>query len=212
MGIFQTILADGIARGQMPGKTQTARDWYRAYAKDFGAKIRDTGSQHSGRIDYVRISETKFMNENKSALTSTIMPGSMYMFMYDPKYKETLPYYDRFPLIFPFRVQKDRFWGINLHYLPLNYRAILMDSLYELANNKQYDESTKLRLSWRLLNSAARAKYVKPCVKQYLLSHVDTRFMWVNPEYWDSAIFLPLERFEKKNKTQVWTESRKQIS
>ena len=35
-------------------------------------------------------------------LTSKIEPGNMYMFMYDPKLKETLPYYDTFPLCLPF--------------------------------------------------------------------------------------------------------------
>ena len=197
----------------MPGKTQQSRDWYRAAAKDYGAKVRDTGSPHSGRIDYMRVRDpNKFLNDNKSDLTTTILPGSMYMYMYDPKLKDELPYYDRFPLIFPFKVEHDRFWGLNLHYLPLQYRALLMDGLYELANNTRYDDTTKLQLSWKLLNAAAKTnRYIQPCVKQYLKDHVESRFLWVNPEFWDTCLFLPLEKFSKKNKAQVWSESVKQI-
>ena len=32
--------------------------------------------------------------------------GSMQMFFYDPKYKDTLPYYDKFPLAIILKLQK----------------------------------------------------------------------------------------------------------
>jgi hypothetical protein len=134
------------------------------------------------------------------------------MYLYDPKTKDDLPYYDRFPLIFPFRVESDRFWGINLHYLPLPFRAKLMDALYDIANNKRYDETTKLRLSYQVLNSASKFKYFRPCVKQYLFNRMQSKFVYVYPSEWDIALFLPLERFEKASKVQVWAQSKKQIS
>lgn len=211
MGVFETILQQGISKGHIPARTQKAREWYREASRDYGSRIRGGDGKEAGRIDYGRINETAFLKQNQSQLVTRIMPGSMYMYHYDPKMKDELPYYDRFPLIFPFKVESDRFWGINLHYLPLPYRAKLMDALYDLATNKRYDETTRLQLSYKLLNGVAKFRYFKPCIKQYLTSHVESRFLYIHPDQWDIALFLPLERFEKKSKAQVWAESKKQI-
>lgn len=190
--IFDTIITQGVRAGQIPARTDQARSWYRDTAKQFGRNI----------------NEKSLLNKDKTRLVSQIKPGNMYMFQYDPKFKDTLPYYDRFPLIFPFRVEGDRFWAINLHYLPHRIRAQLMDSLYDLVNNQRYDESTRIQGTFELLNRAARSRWIKPCVKQYLFSQMNSRFMYVYPSEWDIALFLPLERFSKATKTQVWAESK----
>lgn len=210
--IFDDILIKGIRTGELPSRTQRARDWYRESAKEYGSRIRGGSGPRAGRKEYARINEKSFVNQDKSRLTVDIKPGQMYMYNYDPKYKDTLPFYDKYPLIFPFRVESDRFWGINLHYLSLPMRASLMDGLYELVNNTRYDATTKLRLSYQALTAASRLRYFKPCVKQYLFSHMRSQFMYIYPSEWDIALFLPLERFEKKTKTQVWSESKKTIS
>lgn len=190
--IFDTIITQGVRAGQIPARTDQARSWYRDTAKQFGKNI----------------NEKSLMNKDKTRLVNRIKPGNMYMFQYDPKFKDTLPYYDRFPLIFPFRVEGDRFWAINLHYLPHRIRAQLMDSLYDLVNNQRYDESTRIQGTFELLNRAARSRWIKPCVKQYLFSQMNSRFMYVYPSEWDIALFLPLERFSKATKSQVWAESK----
>lgn len=208
--VFDELLTKGVRSGQIPARTQNARDWYRNAAKDYSSSIRKGGTR-AGRVDYARINEKKFINQEQSRLVSTLEPGSMYMFMYDPKWKDTLPFYDKFPLIFPFSVNSSGFMGLNLHYLPLQYRAKLMDSLYETKNNSRYDESTKLKLSYDILKSAAKFKYFTPCIKQYLFSHMKSQFMYVYPSEWDMALFLPLERFEKASKSQVWAQTKKQV-
>jgi hypothetical protein len=193
-GVFDIILTKGVRSGQIPSRTDDARKWYREAASSYG-----------------RVNEKQLMKDDTQRLTTTIKPGSMYMYVYDPKHKDTLPFYDRFPLIFPFKVERNRFWGINLHYLPLTYRAILMDALYDLKNNSRYDESTKLKMSYDALNSVSKFEYFKPCVKQYLINHVQTQFYYVYPSEWDIALFLPTERFSKATKSQVWTNSKKVI-
>jgi hypothetical protein len=144
-------------------------------------------------------------------LVTAISVGRMYLFMYDPKMKEDLPYYDRFPLIFPFRRVQGGFYGINLHYLPHILRARLMDNLYSLANNKANDDTTKLRLSYQLLNASAKYRFFQPCVKHYLNNHVKSRFLWVPSQQWETALFLPLERFVGATKQQVWRDSRRMV-
>ena len=149
--------------------------------------------------------------QKETRLVTRLVVGRMYLFHYDPKTKEDLPYYDTFPLIFPFRKVGDGFYGINLHYLPHVLRARLMDSLYTLVNNTNYDDTTKLRISYQILESSSQFKYFKPCVKHYLNSHVRSRFLWIPADQWKTALFLPLERFEKANKATVWKQSRRSV-
>ena len=190
---FEQILEKGARQGYIPAKTQTGRDWFRDIAKS----TTTTGA--------------KLMASEKSALTGKIEIGRMYAFFYDPKHKKTLPYYDRFPLIFAFDYASGGFMGINLHYLPYVLRAKLMDELYSLSSNKTYNEKTKLRLSYDILNGTAKFKYFKPCIKHYLNTHVQSRFLEVGADKWDIALFLPVERFAKKGKQAVWSDSRRMV-
>ena len=151
------------------------------------------------------------VSQQSDRLVSQLTVGRMYMFAYDPKTKADLPYYDKFPLIFPFRRVQGGFYGINMHYLPHMLRARLMDNLYTLANNTNKDDTTKLRLSYQLLDSAAKFRYFKPCVKHYLNSQVKSRFLWIPANQWETALFLPLERFTGATKQQVWRDSRRMV-
>jgi hypothetical protein len=151
------------------------------------------------------------LNQQSDRLVTSLTVGRMYLFMYDPKMKDELPYYDKFPLIFPFKRVKGGFYGINMHYLPHMMRAKLMDALMGLANNKANDDSTKLRLSYQVLNDLSRYRFFKPCVKHYLNNHVKSRFLWVPADQWNTALFLPLERFVGANKQQVWRDSRRMV-
>lgn len=194
--LFDRILTDGIRAGQIPARESSSRDWFRNRAQ----QIRNPQPLQIMRSDPDRL---------KNRLNNMSM-GRMYMFFYDPKTKDTLPYFDRFPLIFPYEKTENGFMGINLHYLPNNLRALLMDGLYDLVNNNNYDKDTRLRqLSYERLNSASRFKYFRPCIKRYLTSNVKSRFFEVYPSEWDIALFLRTERFEKKGKRAVWQESRK---
>jgi hypothetical protein len=139
--------------------------------------------------------------------------GQMLMFFYDPKWKEKLPYYDRFPLIFPIGKAKGGFLGINLHYLPPKQRAMLMDALY---NDKMISANLttekRLVLSYGILKSAAKLRWFKPCVKHYLYSHVRSKFAVVEPEQWDMVLFMETARFEKASKAKVWRDSLKKAN
>jgi hypothetical protein len=135
----------------------------------------------------------------------------MYMFSYDPKFKETLPYYDMFPLIFPIDLRKDGFLGINLHYLPPVLRAKLMNAIYQTINNQAYDSTTKLKISYGILSNASKYRYFKPCIKQYLAAHVQSSYLNIEPTNWDSALMLPTEQFKKATREQVWKDSKGMI-
>jgi hypothetical protein len=192
--IFDQILLKGIKSGQVPARTSTARIWYREQAKKAG-----------------KVNETVLMRDKDNTFETNFRIGQMYAFYYDPKHKKTLPYYDRFPLIFPINRAAGGILGINFHYLPLQLRAKLMDNLYDIVNNENYDETTKLNISYKVLNSATKFKEFRPTVKHYLTKQIRSKLLYINPVEWDIALWLDTARFEKASKTEVWADSKRII-
>ena len=158
-----------------------------------------------------QLTPQRVLNGNPAQLVTKIMPGHLYMFVYDPKTKAELPYYDRFPLVFPFRKTPDGFIGLNMHYLPYPLRITLLDNLLTFASNQRFDETTRLKYSWALIDGMSRYRAVKPCVKQYLISHVRTQFRQVESNNWATAMLLPVERFVGASKQEIWADSKKII-
>ena len=175
--VFHSILLEGLEEEIIPAKTKRARQYYRG----FGAM---SGQDAKGTI---------FGNTKRFAKIPTI--GKMFLFQYFPKYIDTLPYHDRLPMIFPIDVINNGIMGINLHYLPLMPRAALMDALYTLSSDNNYDEKTRLRISYDVLKAASKFSMFKPCVKKYLFNQVQSPFYEVSSFEWDIALFLPVEMF-----------------
>lgn len=192
--IFNSIAKKGRVEGITPNKTATARNWYRNQASQLVSR---------------NVNKNRMMNDKANIVNQITRNdiGKMFMFFYDPKHKATLPYYDIFPMIFPIGFQEGGFLGINLHYLPHYLRAQLMDALYTTANNTKYDETTKLKISYDMLNGASKFGAFSACVKKYLWDHVQSKFLYVEPENWDTALMLPLERFQKAPTSKVFGDS-----
>jgi hypothetical protein len=200
--IFDRMLQRGAAAGVSPSIKRDSRNWFRQQARSISGA-----------------SPSRMIRSQSSRLTDKPLLGRMYLFEYDPKTKDKLPYYDRYPLVFPiasgrtsgFAASGGSFLGINLHYLPLPLRARLMDALYDTATTKEIDETTRLRISYNILQQASRYKFFKPCIKRYLVSHVKTKFFYVEPTEWEMALFLPLDRFVGANKSRIYADSRNRI-
>lgn len=195
--IFQQLAEKGRAEGiDDTIRQRDTRTWFR------------TAAQEVRTVDKNRMMRDKNNTVDKINVNNI---GKMCMFFYDPKWKKELPYYDIFPLIFPLSFDSTGFMGINLHYLSPILRAKLMDALYKTVSDRRYDENTKLKISYELLNSAARYKYFKPCVKKYLWEHVQSKFLDIPIRMWDAALMLPTERFQKKSKQNVWKLSQEMV-
>ena len=171
------------------GETKRSVQWYQTQIKQLGS-----------------LRPNKLMSDTPS-LVNQIEPGRMYMFFYDAKYKDTLPYYDMFPLVLPFKKVPGGFLGLNLHYLPYMARFKLLGMLSEYASDDKMNEDTRLIMSWKLLNSSSRLNMIKPCVKRYLATQLQSRFLQINYPDWVTASQLPVERFTA-DKSQVWRDSR----
>lgn len=133
----------------------------------------------------------------------------MFFFRYRAKWAEKLPFWDAYPLIFVTDIYEDGWLGINLHYLPPHTRALLMDRLMVKTTNKNYDDTTKLVISYGILNEAKRLNAFRPCVKRYLADYVPsrTRIIEIPPKYWDMVMFLPTASWQKAPQDTVWAES-----
>ena len=137
--------------------------------------------------------------------------GKMYMFRYQAKHKDTLPYYDRFPLIFMVDRAPKGFYGINLHYLPPTIRAIFFDKLLDVANNDKFNSKTKLKISYDILNGVTKYKEFRPCFKRYLTAYMRSQPIFVPASEWEAVLFLPSDSFIGAKRDFVWKESRKII-
>lgn len=191
-GLFQKLEFEAFRKGITP-RSKESRAWFMNKAKN------------------LNVSRSKLMKEDPIELRSRPAVGKMYMYFYDPKHKETLPYYDRFPLIVMVGPAPRGFMGLNLHYLPLATRAKFLDALLGTINNERYDESTRFRLSYEMLKRASKLKAFRPCLKRYLSSHVRSRLAMVPAPEWEIATFLPTADFEKASSSEVYKDSRRKM-
>ena len=191
--LFDKILADGVRQGQIPARTQGARDWFRETA--------------SGK----RVTASQLDELNAKRASGLFQPGSMFLFKYDAKYKDVLPYWDAMPLVFPIKAAPGGFYGLNVHYLQPQLRAKLMDGLYENTNNTRFDESTRVNVAAAFLDAASKTELMQPCLKRYLTSHVYGGFTYIHPSEWDIALFLPLADWQNASWHTVYKNTRRQV-
>lgn len=180
-------------------KTSRAGDKARAAGNWFREKVR----QASASVKMQSVTPDQLLRRQDPA---NVVLGKMFFYKYDPKWQKKLPYWDMYPLVFPFETTKNGFYGLNLHYIPPQDRATLMDQLKRYASNKKFDQSTELNLTYNLFKNYGRAV---PCVKRYLFSHIRSNTVKIDADEWEIAIFLPVERFQKQSKSVVYKDSRR---
>lgn len=153
------------------------------------------------------MSEESLMRGDAKDKTTAVRPGDLYLYIYEAKHAATLPYWDRFPLVFPFQTTPTGFYGLNLHYLPYAYRAKLLETLMDNTTDKSMTETTRLRLKWQTIKQFSQFTPAQVCVKQYLYSQLRSPLKRISPEDWVSALFLPMERFQSASSQEVWRDS-----
>ena len=83
--INQSLAKEGLAP-----RTNKARAWLRS------------------KVDSLNPSPAALMKDRIRLKNKTII-GKMYFYYYDPKTKDSMPYYDRFPLVIPIDQYSDGF-------------------------------------------------------------------------------------------------------
>ena len=190
--LFDTLQA-GAYRNQIIPRSKDSMKWFRKKVGELG-----------------NVSRTKVMNDPVLKKKANPDIGDMVMYVYDPKFKKTLPYYDTFPLTIMVQPAPGGFHGLNLHYLSPVVRANFLDELMGLAPKKM-TETTRLRaLRYDLLKKASKFAEFKPCFKHYLTKHVKGNMVRVPMTEWEIAVFLPIDNFKKVSRDTVWRYSRNQ--
>ena len=191
--LFKNLEIEAFRAGITP-RTKESRDWFRKRL----SRMRRVNRHDIMKSDSVKLANRKLV-------------GSMQMFFYDPKHKDTLPYYDAFPLVIVIGPAEGGFLGLNLHYLPPVLRAKFLDALMDVTTNEKYDESTRFDITYDMLKKATKFKHFKPCVKHYLNKQVRSRFARIPAPEWEIATFLPTADWQKASGSQVYKDSRRMI-
>ena len=192
-------MADKIATdfiSNIKAKSKKAIEWFKKIVKD---TQRTAFPASTGRKEIMT-------DRNIGIRTGKPIIGKMYLFQYSAKWKDILPYWDMWPLIFPFDYAKDGFYGINLHYLAPNHRTALMLRLIKAqGGGGNMNENFKLKLSYDIIT---KYKPALPCIKRYLFSHVQGKGLYgISGEDWSYAAALPLQKFQKESAKYVWQQS-----
>ena len=201
--VFQKLLEQGGPSGP---NVQSAVDWFDEQTSITPVRplkiVRGTDSQsHTPQRFKKRLRQGRYEW------------GRMIMFQYDPVSKITMPYYDKFPMGFIIDVQPDSFLMLNMHYLPLELRANVMDALYRFASGDpdNFQDSDKLEMMpqpYRILKRYRRLRWYKGCLKRYLNTNIQSRIVTIYPKEWNMALFLPMTRtFRGASKEQVFRDT-----
>jgi len=186
----------GIKRG-----SKEALKWY----KELVRELFDTTD--------VTPEETFLRDETRMIQKSGMLKrtGRMFLFNYKPKHRNDLKYYDTLPLVYVIKFTKDGFMGLNLHYLDMQKRTHLFNNLQVLLSGSIEDDMTRLRINNQILKGSRKFRWYRPCIRRYKTRFIGSRILQIPPKDWGIAIHLPVERFIKKHKYQVWAESRQQM-
>ena len=187
-------LTDTIRSGSIGKATKRSARWFQDKIKGLKGGLRNRFSSTN---------PDKFYRESDNKIQPAVMAkraslGDLFCYHYDPKHKMTLPYYDMFPMIMLIGVESDTFLGLNFHYLAPKLRAILLDRV-----NKKVGGGA---INWKKIS---KVPYVEPAVKRYRFDHISKKVIQIEKEEEEISIFLPLERFRKAYKSQVWADSRR---
>jgi hypothetical protein len=136
--------------------------------------------------------------------------GTLNMFIYSPKHKDTLPYYDTFPLVLPIGPAAGGFMGLNFHYLPIQMRIRLLDKIVDGGGSLNVAAQTGKRP--RLITDYSQLKRIpmaKAIVKHYLTGYVKSDFRAITSEELIVAALLPVQRFQKGSAQAAYLDTAK---
>ena len=136
--------------------------------------------------------------------------GTLNMFIYSPKHKDTLPYYDTFPLVLPIGPAAGGFMGLNFHYLPIQMRIRLLDKIVDGGGSLNVAAQSGKRP--RLITDYSQMKRIpmaKAIVKHYLTGYVKSDFRAITSEELIVAALLPVQRFQKGSAQAAYLDTAK---
>lgn len=147
--------------------------------------------------------------------------GNLYAFEYkNPKYIETLEYFDKYPLVLALgpvvTKQGIRNIGFNLHLLPIKIRVIVLCSVFEI-----YKRLYRYQIFKKRSNFPVKINYhhivkrldmygVRFCIRMYIPNRMN-QIIKFDYKDWAKAIFIPSRGYSDIRAAQLEREWRKYI-
>jgi len=197
--LFQKVEQQAFRAGITP-RSRESREWFRKKVQNMQVNRR------------ALMKEDPIDRQSASTGRNKAVIGKMAMFFYDAKHRDTLPYWDAFPLVIIAGPAPKGFYGLNLHYLPIALRAKFLDSLMNYTTDNNYDEDTRLGITYRMLKNTSRLRYFQPCFKHYLTSQVEQNIAFVSAPEWEIATFLPTAQWRGGGQSVAYKNTREIIS
>ena len=157
------------------GGIRKSVDWYRKNVADLSNRITAAALMRSGKLNGIP------------------SKGRLNFFFYDPKYKQVLPLYDRFPLVLPLETIPGGFMGLNFHYIRPVQRISLLNNLQRYASGGM-KPSTRIDATY---DGIKNVRIAKNTIKKYLYGHVRSSFLRVDFDEAALAVMLPVQQFKK---------------
>ena len=157
------------------GGIRKSVDWYRRNIADLGNRATAAALMRSGKLNGIP------------------SKGRLNFFFYDPKYKQVLPLYDRFPLVLPLETIPGGFMGLNFHYIRPVQRVSLLNNLQRFATGGM-KASTRIDATY---DGIKNVSITKNMIKKYLYGHVRSSFLRVDFDEAALAVMLPVQQFRK---------------
>ena len=127
--------------------------------------------------------------------------GYPVLFVYDPKYKKILPYYDTLPLSIILNKYSDGFLGINLHYIPWARRIQLAKQLVRRTKNK--NRITYIDIKKAFKSAKLPLALANFALRRYLYSHVRSDMKFFDWETYDLAVKDIKPKFKKRSEQAI---------
>lgn len=140
----------------------------------------------------------------QSVSPNRVKLGWLYTMIYDAKLKDKLPYWDACPLMLVLAKRPGNILGINVHYLPYQYRESLTESLLRSVKNKNRITYADIKIAWK--SARIPLGFASLAIRSYLWSHIKTplkEFTWSN---YKEAIANILPRFKKETESMIHLE------
>ena len=176
--------------------------------KNRAGDVQKSATQYRTQVNKIASGTTAGQLFRAGKLNGRPSVGRLNLFGYNPKLRKTLPYYDVFPLVLPLEPISGGFMGMNFHYLPPLLRFKLLEKMQATASDQRFNKNTRFEVAY---DDVKGIRLVKPTIKKYLYSHVQTGFLRVNADEAAIAIMLPVQRFKKASVGQVYADSRRFI-
>ena len=133
--------------------------------------------------------------------------GMFYTFIYDPKGKDYLEYYDRVPLIIVLSSDKDGFTALNWHLIEPEERVLMYDLMLRYKRGVNY--RAYIDMTWDRIKSMKMFRMGKPIIRRYLYKQIRSKIIRVPDDDWEVMLMLPTQRFIGMAPDQVYTRNKR---